>query len=83
MRAAPGICSVGTSAFIYSFKFNADSVSQFDIFRWSQGLFFILLLSYLSPSLSAPSSHPLIARGVFAIIAVVLYTHLCVYVSDY
>lgn len=33
------ICSFGTSAFIYSFKFGADSVSQFDIFSWSQGLF--------------------------------------------
>lgn len=39
VRAASGICSVGTSAFIYSFKFSADSVSQFDIFRRRQGLF--------------------------------------------
>lgn len=44
---------------------------------------FILLLANLSPSLSVPSSHPLIAEGVLAIITVVLYTHLCVYVSDY
>lgn len=41
VRATSGICSVGMSAFIYSFKFNADSVSQFDIFRWSQGLFYL------------------------------------------
>lgn len=33
VRATSGICSVGMSAFIYSFKFSADSVSQFDIFR--------------------------------------------------
>lgn len=39
VRAASGICSVGTSAFRYSFKFGADSVSQSDIFRWSRGLF--------------------------------------------
>lgn len=39
VRARLRICSFGTSAFIYSFQFGADSVSQFDIFRWSQGLF--------------------------------------------
>lgn len=38
-RAGWRIGSVGTSAFIYSFQFGADSVSRCDIFRWSQGLF--------------------------------------------
>lgn len=44
---------------------------------------FILLLPNLAPSLSVPASHPQIAVGVLAIMALVLYTHLCVYVSDY
>lgn len=44
---------------------------------------FFLVLPNLFALLSVPSSNPLIAGGILAIIAVVLYTHLCVYVSDY
>lgn len=44
---------------------------------------FLLLLPNLSPSLRLPSSHPLIAEGALAVLAVEVYTDLCVYVSDY
>lgn len=44
---------------------------------------FIPLLPNLSPSIRVPSSHPLIAEGAPAVIAVAVYTDLCVYVSDY
>lgn len=76
VRAGLRICSFGTSAFIYSFKFGADSVSQFDIFRWSQGPF--IYPSTSEPLSLTPFFLPIpIAEGGLAIIATVLYAPLC------